>query len=433
VIPADLGAVGKQLPEPLLLVTGSGEIVDANAAAVALIGGELRGRRLDDVLPPQDGRINEFLSVCSRSRALLPGALVIGSHGGQPRLVRCQGAVLAPRNGSNAAVLLVRLQPDDPASSRFVALTRKIDELTREMRIRSKVEQERAALLAQERQLRLELELQATELEQQSEEAQQLSEELEYSNDELSRALAAAEHAWRAAEAANRVKAEFLATMSHELRTPINATLGYVELLALGLRGVVSAEQLADLERIRRNQQHLLGVITNILNFSRVEVGQIEFGRERVILEEVLDSVGRMLDPLGANKRLDVKVLECPGGVVAMADRGKVEQILVNLLSNAMKFSPIGARIVVSCEEGEERHSVHVQDWGIGIPEDKLEVIFEPFVQLDSSLARNAGGAGLGLSISREFARRMGGDLRVSSAPAVGSTFTLTLPRAVDD
>jgi signal transduction histidine kinase len=416
----------------MLLVTGSGEILDANAAAANLLGGELRGRSLGEVLPPQDDRIAQFLSACSRSRSLLPGALLVGTPDGQPRSVRCQGAVLTPRSGDDAAVLLVRLQPTDPARRRFVSLNRKIDQLTREMRVRQKVENERSVLLAQERQLRQALEAQTMELEQQSEEAQQLSEELEHSNDELSHALAVAEHAWRAADAANRVKSEFLATMSHELRTPINATLGYVELLALGLRGVVSAEQLADLERIRRNQQHLLGVITNILNFSRVEVGQIEFVREPVVLEEVLDTVVRMLAPLGESKRLDVKVLPCRDDSTVMADRGKVEQIVVNLLSNAIKFSPVGARIVVSCEEGTEQHCVHMQDWGIGIPEDKLEAIFEPFVQLDSSLARKAGGAGLGLSISREFARRMGGDLRVSSAPGVGSTFTLALPRADD-
>jgi len=242
--------------------------------------------------------------------------------------------------------------------------------------------------------------------------------------------LKAFEDALRLAEieAANRAKADFLATMSHELRTPLNAIGGYVDLLVLGVRGPLTKQQLDDLERIRRNQRHLLGIINDLLNFSRIEAGRVKYDIGPVHLCEVVERVRPMVEAMVAERGL---ALEWPSGPapVAHADGEKVEQILVNLLSNAAKFTPPGGRITVSCAERDGTVRVIVTDTGPGIPSNQLETIFDPFVQLGRSLSSEHEGAGLGLAISRDLAHAMGGDLGVRSEPGRGSAFTLSLPR----
>jgi PAS domain S-box-containing protein len=229
-------------------------------------------------------------------------------------------------------------------------------------------------------------------------------------------------------ETANRAKAEFLAAMSHELRTPLNAIGGYAELLTLGISGPVTPEQTEQLDRIRRSQQHLLGIINDILNFSRIEAGQLTYEMAAVPLHEIVGSVMHMVAPQATAKQLKLERLSCPPDVVAWADRTKVEQILVNLLSNAVKFTEAGT-ISLSCAHHDGHVAIAVRDTGEGIPGDKLESIFEPFVQVGRSLTSTRQGTGLGLAISRDLARGMGGDITVESTVDVGSTFTLTLPR----
>ena len=242
------------------------------------------------------------------------------------------------------------------------------------------------------------------------------------------RALAEARRA-AAAEAANRTKAEFLASMSHELRTPLNAIGGYAELMEMELRGPVTEEQRADLGRIRRSQQHLLGIINDILNYSRMEAGRIAFVAERLALASVTDSVLPMLEPQFHSKGLTLDRGACAPDAVAYADRSKVEQILVNLLSNASKFTPEGGRVTVGFDVRGKCARLSVSDTGPGVPEDKREAIFEPFVQLGRSLTTAQEGTGLGLAISRDLARAMGGDLRYSVAgEGDGATFILELP-----
>jgi PAS domain S-box-containing protein len=250
--------------------------------------------------------------------------------------------------------------------------------------------------------------------------------------------LVDAERAARAeAEAASRVKSEFLATMSHELRTPLNAIGGYAQLLEMGLRGAVSHEQRADLERIQRSQRHLLSVINEVLNYARLESGAVTYDVRPTVVAEVIASAVTLVEPQRAAKRLalDVRLPEPAGRSMlhVLADHDKLQQVLLNLLSNAVKFTPEGGRVTVEFQPEPNARGMtelRVIDTGVGIPADKLEAIFEPFVQVGRSLNSPGEGTGLGLAISRDLARGMGGDLTVESAPGVGSTFTLALPCA---
>jgi signal transduction histidine kinase len=218
--------------------------------------------------------------------------------------------------------------------------------------------------------------------------------------------------------------------MSHELRTPVNAIAGYVQLLELGIPGPVTEEQRDHLERIRRSQQHLLGIINDILNFSRIEAGQLTYEIADVPLREVVDAVVHMVAPQAQAKGLQLEEGECAPDAVARADRAKVEQVLLNLLSNAVKFTDEGGQITVSCARKGDSVLLAVRDTGVGIPADKLESIFEPFVQVGRSLTSTREGTGLGLAISRDLARGMGGEITVESELGAGSTFTLALPSA---
>ena len=230
-------------------------------------------------------------------------------------------------------------------------------------------------------------------------------------------------------EASNRAKNDFLAAMSHELRTPLNAIGGYAELMELGVAGELSDRQREYLQRIRTSQQHLLGIITDLLNYSRIEAGQLAYDTGDVPLKPVLDRVVPLLEPQALATGLTLERAPCPAELVATADRQKVEQILLNLLSNAVKFTPPGGRIVVDCAVVGKAVSICVRDTGPGVPKEQRAVIFEPFVQLGRTLATPHAGTGLGLAISRDLARAMGGDVTLEESGTEGSTFMLTLPR----
>jgi PAS domain S-box-containing protein len=231
-----------------------------------------------------------------------------------------------------------------------------------------------------------------------------------------------------AAESANRTKSEFLTAMSHELRTPLNAIGGYAELLSMGLGGPVSPDQQEYLDRIRRSQQHLLGIINDILNFSRIEAGQVVYEIKPVSVAEVSAAVVPMIVPQAEGKGLKVLQTTNPETCV-LADRGKLEQVLLNLLSNAAKFTSEGV-IEISSFEEDDRAGISVRDTGIGIPIDKLKSVFEPFVQVGRSLTTPHEGTGLGLAISRDLTRAMGGELSVTSELGQGTTFSISLRKA---
>ena len=241
-----------------------------------------------------------------------------------------------------------------------------------------------------------------------------------------------AERAARAeAELANRAKMEFLAMMSHELRTPLNAIAGYAELLAIGLRGPLTEAQLADVLAIHRNERHLLSLIEEVLTFAKLDAGRIRLEPEDVRVSAALGSIGDLIAPQMEQKELDYRLEPCDSSLAVFADIEKLQQIVLNLLSNAVKFTPAGGQITVAAglHEPSGQIEIRVRDTGIGIPRDKIESIFEPFVQLDGGLTRKNQGTGLGLAISRDLARAMHGDLIVSSEEGKGAEFVLTLPR----
>ncbi len=234
-----------------------------------------------------------------------------------------------------------------------------------------------------------------------------------------------------AAERAAETKTRFLAVMSHELRTPLNAISGYAELITLGLRGPVTAAQKRDLERITENKNILLSYINDILDYARLESGHIAFDVHHVNARHEVLELRTMVAPQLEAKGITYDCSGCDPDIRICVDPGRLRQILLNLLSNAIKFTTSGGRIAVSCGADPEAAWIRVSDTGVGIPADKLESIFEPFVQLrDSSQPLN--GTGLGLAISRDLARQLRGELAVKSEIGVGSTFTLTLPAVPD-
>ena len=237
----------------------------------------------------------------------------------------------------------------------------------------------------------------------------------------------------RSAEAASRAKSAFLGAMSHELRTPLNAIGGYIDLLDMGLRGPVTENQHADFARVRVNQQHLALLITEILNFVRVGSGGNSYNVTNVKGCDALRHAIELIEPLIAQRGLVFDGISGDSSIVARADPEKVTQILVNLLSNAIKFTPQGGHISADCAALDHTVTLRVGDTGIGIAPEKLEAIFEPFVQLKEGLADRTSGVGLGLAISRDLARAMKGDLFVESTEGQGTRFTLVLPRATDE
>jgi PAS domain S-box-containing protein len=243
-----------------------------------------------------------------------------------------------------------------------------------------------------------------------------------------------AERARRDAEQANRAKSEFLATMSHELRTPLNAIGGYTELLQIGVRGALPPAAHEDLARIQRSQQHLLGLINEVLNYARLEAGTVRFELCDLDAADALREVETLMRPQIAARELAFAWDECEPELRVYADAEKVRQVLLNLLSNAVKFTERGGSITAGCrrlspcEGGPGVAELWVRDTGVGVAPEQLERIFEPFVQVGRTLSAPSEGTGLGLAISRDLARGMRGDLKVESTVGRGSTFRLHLP-----
>ena len=286
-------------------------------------------------------------------------------------------------------------------------------------------------------QARQRLQEQTDELEAQTEELQQTAQELEINSEELRNAnetLAAtieeAQSARLAAEAANAAKAEFLSTMSHELRTPLNAIAGYGELLSMGVHGSLNDAQREALERIRRSQQRLLSMINDVLNFAKLEAGKIEMDMQDVQVAAVFANLDVVMQSQMQLKGLKCRFDPCEGDVHVRADREKMEQVLLNLLSNALKFTESTGSVRVNCSADATSVDLQVSDTGRGIPADRLHSVFDPFVQIDPKRTVGTEGVGLGLAISRDLARAMGGELRVESTVDVGTTFTFRLVRA---
>jgi signal transduction histidine kinase len=260
----------------------------------------------------------------------------------------------------------------------------------------------------------------------------------------MRRAVAEHEQRTLVAEAANEAKTRFLTTMSHELRTPLNAIGGYVDLLELGLYGAINEEQGGALKSIRRSGHRLLALITNILNFGQLEAGRVQYQTRDVPVHDLLAELEELIQPQIRGKEITYTYAPCgQDSLVLHTDPDRLTQIVLNLLSNAVKFTAPGGRVTIATsvrqvgsDAGEKsgatwnRLHISVTDTGRGIPQDKLALVFEPFVQLDRQLVHESRqGVGLGLAISRDLARQLGGDLTAESVEGQGSTFSVVLPR----
>ena len=262
---------------------------------------------------------------------------------------------------------------------------------------------------------------------------------------DAARLHAAEQRARAAAEAASHAKSVFLATMSHEIRTPINAIMGYAELLEMGLSGPMTDGQIQQLGRIRASSRHLLSLVNDVLDLAKVESGRMLVHREAADAPASIAGALTLVHPQAAARQILLADL-CPDGALVryMGDPQRVEQILVNLVANAIRFTEPGGRVTLSCDlvapsvaraAGAQLAigtdcccALHVEDTGIGIEPEHQVTIFEPFVQVESGHTRTREGSGLGLAISRRLARLMSGDLTLESTPGHGSRFTLWLP-----
>jgi PAS domain S-box-containing protein len=242
--------------------------------------------------------------------------------------------------------------------------------------------------------------------------------------EEIARARAEADNA-------NRAKAEFLAAMSHDLRTPLNAIGGYADLVKDGIYGPVTEEQVKAMQRIRRAEDHLLALINDILSYAKIEAGRLSIELTDVPVNQMLAELRMLVAPQVSAKGLKYEFRPGPPELRVRADRERATQIVLNLLTNALKFTTDGT-ITVDVEATKDDVLIRVHDTGIGIPPDRLLSIFDPFVQVGRFGEPNRAGVGLGLAISRELARAMGGDITVVSELGRGSTFTVRLPRAAD-
>jgi PAS domain S-box-containing protein len=249
--------------------------------------------------------------------------------------------------------------------------------------------------------------------------------------EEHKRLEAALDAALADARKANKAKADFLAMMSHELRTPLNAIGGYAQLMLDGIPTPATDGQQNYLSRIAKSQQHLLSLIDAVLTQAKLEAGKVTYHITEVMAQEALEVIDTLTAPQRRAKHLGYDSDGCDPKLKFRADKEKLVQILLNVLSNATKFTPSEGRITLTTSVPSPGvGAFSVRDTGVGMSPEQLEVVFEPFVQFDNPLSREQKGTGLGMPISRELARGMGGDLVASSDPRVGSTFMLSLPLA---
>jgi signal transduction histidine kinase len=233
------------------------------------------------------------------------------------------------------------------------------------------------------------------------------------------------------AQTASEAKSQFLATMSHELRTPLNAIAGHVQLLDLELHGPLSNAQHESLSRVERAQRNLMSLINDVLNFTQIGAGKVEYDLKPVDLSAFITDITAIMDVQASVKNIQYEAVPPTGDCLVWADVDKLRQVVLNLLVNAVKFTPERGRVTLDVVDvkSEGLVKLRVQDSGIGIPPEKHEAIFQPFVQINRSLTRPMEGIGLGLTISRDLSRGMGGDLTLQSNGGAGSTFLVTLRR----
>jgi signal transduction histidine kinase len=461
-----LGAVFDQLPHGVVVQDATGRLQAANRAARDLLGIDpeairastpaLRLRVVDERGAPLADDEHPSLVALRTGRPVHERLLgVVGPDTDETRWMRVSAhphRAAGDASGPAESVLTFFTDVTEEVESARAA-ARQVIEIRAEVERRTRAEESlRAAnhdLAMQREQLQeqaVELEMSNQQLQEQQIELETINEqlqenaaeleaqadELQVATEHLSRQAEELDRARRRAEEANAAKSQFLAAMSHELRTPLNAITGYVDLISMGIRGGVTEAQQEDLSRIKRSGDHLLRLINDILQFAKLEAGQLQFRLVDVPLDAALRELEALVQPQMRARRLSFGFSVSAEHPVARADRDKMQQIVLNLLSNAIKATEPGGsvRVEASTSEAERCAIVRVSDTGIGIPGEKLATIFDPFVQVDRQLNRPGEGIGLGLAISRDLARSMGGDLTVESTPGRGSTFTLSLPLA---
>jgi PAS domain S-box-containing protein len=427
----DAGSLIDALPCGVLTFDDSGKVLFVNATLRGMLGYE--ARELEGV------HVERLLTVAGRIFYQTHFFPLLRLHGAAREVF----LLLRTKSGADVGALVNATRTTRQGATAIDCVLMEVQERRKYeeelLRARQSAERANAELSAQiaardealerVREQAIELEAQSQQLQEQTAELEMQQDELQVAYDRLLAQTEELERARSAANAANEAKSHFLSTMSHELRTPLNAIGGYVQLMEMEVQGPITDAQRQSLERITRSHRHLLRLVNDVLDLSRIEAGRMEYRIEEIDLPSMVSSVVPMVEPqlAQAGLTLDTAVDATLG---ARADREKTQQILINLLTNAVKFTPRGGRIAVSTRRDDGQVFVDVSDTGIGIPPEKLASVFEPFVQVSSEQSRRSEGTGLGLAISRDLARGMGGDLTASSAPGAGSTFTLRLPPA---
>lgn len=227
---------------------------------------------------------------------------------------------------------------------------------------------------------------------------------------------------------ADRIKSAFLATMSHELRTPLNSIIGFTGILIQGLAGPLNPEQHKQMAMVQKSSRHLLALINDVLDISKIEAGQLDLANTSFALPLSIEKMAKIIKPLADQKGLGLEVDIAPEVGSIVGDQRRLEQVILNLLGNAVKFTEKGW-VRVCCRLASDQYELSFTDTGIGIQPEEIPGLFQPFHQIDSGLARKHEGTGLGLSICKKIIDLMGGSIEVASKWGQGSTFTLRLPR----
>jgi len=234
------------------------------------------------------------------------------------------------------------------------------------------------------------------------------------------------------AQSADRLKSAFLASMSHELRTPLNSIIGFTGMVLQGLAGPLNEEQTKQLAMVRNSAHHLLNLINDILDISKIEAGQLSLMFDNLDLRNAIEKTVQSVSPLAARKNIRLSCDISDDISTFYGDQRRIEQIIINLLGNAIKFTDKGD-IRLRCHSDDNTIVLSVEDTGIGIKQDNMDMIFEAFRQIDTGIARVQGGTGLGLNITKKLAEKMGGSIRVKSEWGKGSTFTVILPKRKEE
>lgn len=378
------------LPEAMVLVTPAGVIRAGNRAFLKIAGHSpetIAGKTLSEVGWTRADEWPEYLRRCAGTRTFLLAAAAYRAGDGPPSSYRCEGALCEPRCGDREPTVLLRLIPQESSSSRFVALTQKIQELSSEITRRQRAELELRLAQRQETEAR------------------------------------------RAAEAASRAKDQFLATLSHELRTPLNAILGWARMLRSGV--LDDSQRSHALVVIERNATMQARLIEDLLDVSRILSGQLRLQYEPVDLRRVIESAVDAVRPALDSKALQVSTTIAVDSTV-YGDAARLQQVVWNLLTNAAKFTPANGHITLSAAETGDLVRIVVTDSGQGFAAGFKARIFEPFTQADASFSRPHGGLGVGLTIVRRLVEAHNGHVAADSAGVgLGATFTVALPIVV--